>query len=312
MSCSSTCTSPKVSLSGSKVSNLTFCRTLDFYVDPTSTEILELGTKKYPYKSIMLLFIEILNFYSNTNANINIYVYERSRLEILTNYIYLIGLGNVTISSYSDVSSTPSKFYIVVKNTEANATSVKTRFTLLSNFTINLSNFTSNSSISTTEKSLLSTNNVAIVVARSSLTMSGVEISTNYTDSTLSYTLMMSSNTNETNSILLYDINLKTNKIFRTTDPINFTIRNADIDFYDMRYGFYFLITCNNTGDMTTATISFDNITVYNSQDRVKEMTSPFIYINSAYNFSLTNSFFSIYSTELSLYDLVELASSEL
>lgn len=39
-----------------------FCRSLTLYVDPNSVEILELGTKKYPYKYFGLAFVEIFNY----------------------------------------------------------------------------------------------------------------------------------------------------------------------------------------------------------------------------------------------------------
>ena len=91
MSCVSACADNQLQMTGEQVHNLTFCRGYDYYVNPDSTEILELGTKQYPYKNLMLPFIEIFNFHSNNpNIEINIYVYERSYLEISFRKINII------------------------------------------------------------------------------------------------------------------------------------------------------------------------------------------------------------------------------
>jgi hypothetical protein len=59
------------------------CRSYEYYVNPESEEVIELGTKEYPFKSVSLPFIEIFNYFSHSNANITIYLAEEIEHKIL-------------------------------------------------------------------------------------------------------------------------------------------------------------------------------------------------------------------------------------
>ena len=52
------------------------CRSNTYYVNPESTEIIELGTLEYPYKSIKYVFVEILNLHANSDRTINVILKE--------------------------------------------------------------------------------------------------------------------------------------------------------------------------------------------------------------------------------------------
>jgi len=52
---------------------LPVCRSGDYYVDPWSDSVLELGTLDYPYKSMEAVITEIINIHSHSKADITIY-----------------------------------------------------------------------------------------------------------------------------------------------------------------------------------------------------------------------------------------------
>ena len=45
---------------------LSFCRGFDYYVDITSDQTIELGSKQYPFKDLESVFVELANHHSNT------------------------------------------------------------------------------------------------------------------------------------------------------------------------------------------------------------------------------------------------------
>ena len=51
---------------------LRVCRSLTYYVYPSSESILELGTFDNPYKSINLVLIELFNFADTSNKNVSV------------------------------------------------------------------------------------------------------------------------------------------------------------------------------------------------------------------------------------------------
>ena len=52
--------STQIAITDSQFGSKPIWRSFDYYVDSSSLEIIELGTKKYPYKSISLVFVELL------------------------------------------------------------------------------------------------------------------------------------------------------------------------------------------------------------------------------------------------------------
>ena len=45
-------------------------RSFEYYVDPLSTSMIELGTKEHPYRTIESVNLEIINFHSHTDSDI--------------------------------------------------------------------------------------------------------------------------------------------------------------------------------------------------------------------------------------------------
>ena len=109
------------------------CRSLDLYVDPESSELMELGTKQYPYRHFRAASSEILNHYSFTDANIKIYLKEGTRVYVEIDKTYFLSMGMINITSYSDSNDYPGKPLIVLTSIPQPKTSGQAVFHLLKN-----------------------------------------------------------------------------------------------------------------------------------------------------------------------------------
>ena len=106
MECISEWSSTKLQILNPQYSIDSIWRLPQYYVDPLSTEIIELGTIKYPYKSMRAVTSEILNIYSNLNINITVYLKENEDVYIsdLTSY-FIINITSIKVMSYSDTKN---------------------------------------------------------------------------------------------------------------------------------------------------------------------------------------------------------------
>ena len=66
------CDSSSIQIIDDQLWNKPVCRDLNYYINPSSQQIIELGTKTYPYKNIGLPFVEILNYHSHSNRTITV------------------------------------------------------------------------------------------------------------------------------------------------------------------------------------------------------------------------------------------------
>jgi hypothetical protein len=106
-------------------------RSLNFYVDPSSSEMIELGTKKYPYRNFRSLASEILVQYSYQEVNISIYLKEGKTIYIEDDTTYFLSLGSITIKSYSNDSSYPGRALIIPTANSQNSINERAIFSLL-------------------------------------------------------------------------------------------------------------------------------------------------------------------------------------
>ncbi len=98
-----------------------------------STEVVELGTKAFPYKSLSLVFIELLNYLSHQDITVNIYVLENTQnyLELRKNFI--INITNVNILPYSTDGESPNYATLTLQDTTVTTLNPFTKFSLLQN-----------------------------------------------------------------------------------------------------------------------------------------------------------------------------------
>jgi hypothetical protein len=91
----------QISINDTQTGNRPVWRSFNYYVNPESDRVVEFGNKKYPYKSLGFVFAELLNFHSNSDRNITVYVLENT-----TNYLnlqnqYIVNITQVKITTYS-------------------------------------------------------------------------------------------------------------------------------------------------------------------------------------------------------------------
>ena len=140
MECVTECEPDEIAVNDEQFWNKPFCRGFNYYVDPDSTEVIELGTKSYPYKNIGLPFVEILNYHSHSTDNITLYLKEHTINMMLWKSNYIINMTQLTIASYSEISTiTPSYADIIVKDDGVTMITSKSLFVVLKHNTLRLS-----------------------------------------------------------------------------------------------------------------------------------------------------------------------------
>ena len=86
-------------------------RGYDYYVDPFSEEVVELGTKAFPYKSLRPVISEIINFFSHSEANINIYTKD---IYVEDDTAFFLNISSVSLYSHPDYTLMNKRARIVV------------------------------------------------------------------------------------------------------------------------------------------------------------------------------------------------------
>ena len=157
--------------------NIRFCRSLDYYVDPSSEKVLELGTKAFPFKKIGLVFLEILNLSSHSDRNITINLKESTTNEMMALQAYIINVTNVEIRSYSDSAFAPRPANIFVSDFAVPYFTSKTRFNIVKEPTLKLAENVNKPGYSPEEKGIEVLINVGIVVNRANFRMSNIHVS---------------------------------------------------------------------------------------------------------------------------------------
>ena len=177
LTCTNECRYPKILIDDSQFSVDSVWRSPEFYVDPISTSILEIGSREHPYKSMRALMSELLNHHSNQYKNINIYVKENTKvyIEDITNFI--INITYVKITSYSDSEDNPTIATLIPTKFPQSDRSQKSAFNILRNSELNLSKIITESKITDYEKGFIKDKEATITIIRSSFEMSNIEVS---------------------------------------------------------------------------------------------------------------------------------------
>ena len=89
------------------------CRSLELYVDPQSTEVMEFGTKQYPYRYFKYASSEILNQFSHKDAEITVYLKEGTDVYIKEGDTFFLNITKVTVISYSNSVDSPDYVRII-------------------------------------------------------------------------------------------------------------------------------------------------------------------------------------------------------
>ena len=166
----------EVALMDPQLRNLGFWRNLEYYVNPKSEEIIELGTKDFPFKNIGLAFVEILNFHSHSDRRVTIFLKE-----FTTNYMsqtqnYIVNITEVIIDSYNFDPNPPEKAIIFGVKDRVNLFSENSLYNLLENDALRLTEKTEVAGITDSEKSQIQATDSNIYVIRSNFKLNNVDV----------------------------------------------------------------------------------------------------------------------------------------
>ena len=219
------------------------CRSNELYVDIYSESPIELGTKQYPYKSAKTLFIELLNYHSNQDKSVAIYLKENQNHYIEDGTSFILNITNVTMTTYSDEDIVVSRAKLIPTRIVQSAENYKTAFSLLANTTLMLDEVVSEGGYTEAEKFALNSGAITIFTLRSNTYIDNLDVERDPIDlgqSTIFlYVAYLQDKTLQVTNV---DINV-TGIIANGIDPFNGLFENITIDGYGLQRGMEFYTT---------------------------------------------------------------------
>ena len=178
------CAQNQISIIDNQLGNKLLWRGFNYYVDSGSLQTIELGTITYPYKSIELVFVELLNYHAHSNRTINVYIKENTINEVLLSKNFIINITSVNFKTYSSSStSIPAKAVLIMKERDVTMMSSQTQFSIIKNVelrTIDL--IQNNSGLTSNEKNQLLATDTCIFICRSTVTFDNFVLKSNFTN----------------------------------------------------------------------------------------------------------------------------------
>ena len=292
--------SNQVYINDPQLRNIDICRSLEYYVDPDGDEIVELGTKQYPYKNIALPFIEILNFHSHTDRIISIYLKEYTTSYIMQGKNFIINMTMVKIESYTDST--------VLEASSASLFGVDYDLTIFSPVTVmNLivdgslkldEAIAAADGLLVSETNALSTTDTNIHLLRTNLYMDKVNLYRDTQADSQKQTQFIKPIYLQEKNVTMKNFEVQTTGfILNTVDPMSMLIENIDIDYHAMMGGFIMKINCNYPEAYLYGNIKIDNMTLVNRQTRVAPILEGLIVHIGPENLTVTNSYITIYGS---------------
>jgi len=155
MECVTECGTDEIALNDEQFWDKPLWRSFKFYINSESTEIIELGTKAYPYKNIGLPFVEILNYHSHSDHNITVLVKEYTENLLLYRSNYIINMTQVTVETYSALDiNMPGWANITIKREGVNMITSKSVFNIMKHNTLRLDSILNKDQMTDLELSL--------------------------------------------------------------------------------------------------------------------------------------------------------------
>ena len=270
MQCFTDCSQDtQIAINDTQFDNRLICRSFEYYVNPDSESIVELGTKDYPYKQLSYVLIEILNYHAHTDHNLTVYLMEQTSNILGFKQGHYINITNVSIIPYSLTSSEPEKATILVKDEVEVVTEPGTQFNIMKTFEMRIDEqILSNTDITEEERVRAEFNDYNILVIRSSCMFENLNIISDradlYNDVSMLFLIYIQHNT-----ISYKDIHFSVSgTISLTYDPFNMNLINIDVDYHRNLGGFEQVMFCNYPEAAHNTTIFADNLTLYYAQDR--------------------------------------------
>ena len=212
-------------------------------MDIYSESPIELGTKQYPYKSAKALFIELLNYHSNQDKSVAIYLKENQNHYIEDGTSFILNITNVTMTTYSDEDIVVSRAKLIPTRIVQSAENYKTAFSLLANTTLMLDEVVTEGGYTEAEQFALNSGAITIFTLRSNTYIDNLDVERDPIDlgqSTIFlYVAYLQDKILQVTNV---DINV-TGIIANGIDPFNGLFENITIDGYGLQRGMEFYTT---------------------------------------------------------------------
>ena len=223
----------QIAIHDTQFENRLIWRSFEYYVNPDSDSIVELGTKEFPYKQLSYAFVEILNYHSHTNHNLTVYLMEGTTNHFGFKQGYIVNITNVSLFPYSLTSSQPGKGTILINDEEDIVASPSTSFNVMKTFELRIEEqVLNNTAISEQERLKVEFNDYNILVLRSNFMMENLNIISEradlYNDVSLMYFVYIQDKT-----ITIKDMRFNVSgTLSMTNDPLSMNMINVDVDFH--------------------------------------------------------------------------------
>jgi len=148
------------------------CRGYEYYIDPFSDEVLELGTLQYPYRSFKNVLAEVI-YLSHTDSDITIYTKDAYMED---GDFYFLNMSSVTILSHPEYSISGRRSILIPTKIPQIGLSGKSQFHLLNDSTIHYEDAIAAGNFTDIEIDFLRRDLVTIKVDRTSFYIESVEI----------------------------------------------------------------------------------------------------------------------------------------
>eukprot|EP00345_Euplotes_harpa_P001346 CAMPEP_0168330360 /NCGR_PEP_ID=MMETSP0213-20121227/7683_1 /TAXON_ID=151035 /ORGANISM="Euplotes harpa, Strain FSP1.4" /LENGTH=278 /DNA_ID=CAMNT_0008333913 /DNA_START=452 /DNA_END=1289 /DNA_ORIENTATION=- len=276
-------------------------------------DVVELGTKQFPYKHLGLVFVELLNFHANSDRTINVYLKESTESYLDLGFNYVINITTVNILSYSDGPGSPARATLVGGEVNdpnqmnmSSYFSPGTTFNILQNTELRKDQqMFSRHGLSDTEMSYIRSDKQVILVHISNFSISKIDITTVFKDINSLYDFFFAVYL-QFRWFNMTDMDVRTSGIiFMSNDPLSMTIQNIDVE-YSRNVGGIILDTfCNYPEAYLEGFVYIDNIALYNEGGFKKvnyRFYDSFRYLGPA-NISVNRFYSSTSSTDLKTED---------
>jgi hypothetical protein len=282
--------SSEVFIQDAQLRNIPFWRSLSYYVDPDGSEIIELGTKRYPYKHPSLAFIEILNIHSHTERTVSVYLKELTTSYMNHGQNYMVNMTKVNIESYTDGINSPGRAIIYAVDYDLTIFSPVSVFNLLVNSTLNLLQKIEANGITLSEQRMIVTTDSVFYPLRTSLSINNINVFRDILTENQKTSYFVKPLHLQEKSVSLSNMNFQiTGFILYTIDPMSLYASNLYVDFHATMGGFVMRLLWNYPEAYVNGTILINNATVINPQERIAPFREGFIIHDSSQFVTINN-----------------------
>ena len=234
----------------------------------------------------MMPFIEILNFYSNSDAELTIHVIEEIEIEIPDDLIYLINIGQVTITTFSRLNLVASTSTLISSDTPYSLENPKTLFRTMSDTTTDLSAALETAMATIRDTSEVTTAGSLFQVYRSSLSISNINFKTTSDESSLNYFRVV----NRGENVLRIDNCMveSANVFLYSQDNLNLEVVDTSFIYTSIGTAFHLDISCDYDDASLTGDILLSNVIV-EPYDEDSSMDD-FLFYTGSSNITITDS----------------------